>query len=217
MKTENSTIQFWDKTWARFLKHQGMIAPSGKLIQLLLPHVERNGTVLDLGCGEGRNTIYLSRVGFRAVGLDLSFKGIKVLRNNLFEEEVKALALAGDARQLPFKAGSFSGILAHNLFDHLDKEGFTSGMSEVFRILKKNGVLLMTLDTFPDDGPSKQFMIRDDGAKIFVSGPRKGLLIRSYHEEELRKLPEQGWEILKEELSPRKSKIILLRKISHSS
>ena len=217
MKTENSTLQFWDKTWGRFLKHQGMIAPSGKLIQLLLPYVERGGTVLDLGCGEGRNTIYLSRIGFRAVGLDLSFKGIKVLNNNLFEEEVKALTLAGDARKLPFKDGCFSGILAHNLFDHLDKEGFVSGMAEVYRILKKNGIILMTLDTFPDDVPSKQLLIRDDGAKIFISGPRKGLLIRSYHEDELQKLSEQGWEILKEELSPRKSKIILLRKISHSS
>lgn len=217
MKTENECRTFWDKTWSKFLKHQGMIAPSGKLVQLMIPYLERKGFVLDIGCGEGRNTIYLTRIGYRTVGLDLSTKGIKVLSNNLFEEELKASPLVGDARQLPFSAGAFSGVLAHNLFDHLDKAGFTMTMEEVFRVLAPNGVLLMTLDPLPDNIPENQTVLKDDGSRVFISGPRKGLLLRPFNKDDLKDIQAHGWEILKDELSPRKSKILLLRKKPQSS
>jgi len=218
MNTENevATRSFWNKTWGRFLRHHGMIAPSGKLIQLLIPFVERGSAVLDLGCGEGRNTIYLTRIGYRATGLDLSFKGVKVLANNLFEEELKAQCLVGDARELPFSSGMFAGVLAHNLFDYLDREGHQKAMAEAFRVLAPKGVLLMTMDAIPEGLTSKQVVIKDDGSCVFLTGPQKGMLMRPYQEGELHEAFNHGWEVLKEELSPRKSKIVLLRKVAHS-
>jgi SAM-dependent methyltransferase len=214
MKTEQETItrEFWDKTWKRFLRHQGMIAPSGKLIQLLLPYVQRGDSVLDLGCGEGRNTMYLSRIGYRGIGLDLSAKGVKVLINNLFEEEVKGFGIVGDARIMPFSSASFGGILAHNLFDHLDKTGFEQAVSESYRILKPGGVLLLTLDPLPSHFSPQQVIVKDDGAHFFTAGPNKGLLMRFCPDDEIKHLEALGWEILKDERSPRQSKILLLRK-----
>jgi len=211
-KSEISSRSYWDKTWARFLKHHGMIAPSAKLIQHMIPYVQRNGSILDLGCGEGRNTIYLSRIGYLGVGLDLSPKAVKVLANNLFEEEVKALCVVGDARNLPFRAEKFDGVLAHHIFDHLDENGFDQAIKNTFRILKKNGILLMTLDNFPKGMTDKNVSVLDDGAMVFVSGPYKGMLVRPYNERELRSLNEKGWKIIKDELTPRRSKIMLLQK-----
>ncbi|MBF0502482.1 MAG: class I SAM-dependent methyltransferase [Candidatus Riflebacteria bacterium] len=215
-ETETLTRTYWDRLWSRFLRHQGMIAPSGKLVQLLLPHVSRGGLVLDVGCGEGRNTIYPGRIGFRAVGLDLSRKAVKLLSNNLFEEEVRGAAILGDARRLPFSSASFHGVLAHNLFDHLDGNGFTDSMEEVWRILRPEGVLLMTLDPLPEGISEKETVRRDDGVCVFVSGSRKGMLIREVPENEIVDLANRGWNQLKDERTPRGSRILLLKKRGQS-
>jgi len=212
--TELLSRNFWDKAWSRFLRHQGIIAPSAKLIQHMVQLVPRNGLVLDLGCGEGRNTIYLSRIGFRGIGLDLSKKAVKVVDNNIFDEEVKASCLVGDARALPFGNASLDGVLAHHLFDHLDRSGLYAAFSECFRVLKPHAPLLMTFDTFETLHGSRHVITRDDGTISHVSGPQKGLLVRPLNEEDLAYLPEHGWEQLKNEKTPGGSRIAMFRKPS---
>ncbi len=203
---------YWEKTWNRFLKYHGMIAPSAKLVQHLFNHVPRNGNILDLGCGEGRNSLYLSQVGFNIVGIDLSFKAARVMKNNFFEEELKGLVITGDARHLPFLSDSIDGILSHHLFDHLDATGFMHALDEAFRVLKPEGVMLMTVDSFDEYEGDRNAVTRDDGSIVFVKGPYKGMLVRPYREDELALLPEKGWKILKDEITPRRSKILLLQK-----
>lgn len=203
---------FWDKAWSRFLKHQGIIAPSAKLIQHMVQLVPRSGLVLDLGCGEGRNTIYLSRIGFRGIGIDLSKKAIKVVGNNIFEEEVKATCLVGDARSLPFANSSLDGILAHHLFDHLDRNGLYAAFSECFRVLKPQAPLLITCDTFDTLRDSRHVVSRDDGSMEYIAGPQKGLLVRPLLDEDFAYLPAHGWEQLKNEKTPGGSRIALFRK-----
>lgn len=210
-KIEPSPRTYWEKTWARFLKHHGMIAPSAKLVQLMIPHVPRNGIVVDLGCGEGRNTLCLSRIGYRSIGIDLSFKAIKVLHNNLFEEEVKGLGLVADAVALPFATDSVHAVLAHHLFDHLDSDAFTKAIRETYRILSPKGILLMTMGTFREI-PDRQILKHADGTMVFKSGPQKGMLVRPYEDEDLARLSSCGWKVCREDLTPRNSKILMLEK-----
>ncbi len=213
LEFEANSRHYWDRTWSRFLRHQGMIAPSSKLVQQMIPHLRRNARVLDLGCGEGRNTIYLSRIGFQGVGLDLSRKAVKVLNNNLFEEEVRGQGMVGDARRLPLRTASFDGVLAHHLLDHLDGQGFAAAVAEVGRVLKPGGVLLLTMGNFAHLRGGREVTCRDDGSIVFTSGPNKGMLVRPFQDAALSELGRQGWQILKDELTPRGSKIMLLRRL----
>lgn len=209
---ENQARSYWDKTWNRFLKFHGMIAPSAKLVQHLFSYVPRNGIILDLGCGEGRNSLYLSQVGYNIVGLDLSYKAARVMRNNFFEEELKGLVITGDARNLPFASDSVDGILAHHLFDHLDRKSFSLAFDEAFRVLKGNGVMLLTMDSFSELTGDNSSVVRDDNSIVFIKGSRKGMLVRPYQEDELTVLEEKGWQIIKNEVTPKRSKILLVRK-----
>lgn len=216
-QSEETSRNFWNRRWNRLLKHHGMIAPSGKLIQLMIPWVARGRAVLDLGCGEGRNTIYLSRIGYRGIGLDLSFKGVKVLANNLFEEEVKAGCVVGDARRLSFPNNTFGGILAHNIFDYLCQKDFFLAMNEAYRVLIPGGVILFTIDPIPSKISDKQVVIKDDGTIVFIAGTNKGMVLRPFNRPDFQKTLQMGWEVLKEDETPRGAKIILLRKTIVSS
>lgn len=211
---ESQARTYWDKTWNRFLKYHGMIAPSAKLVQHLFGHVPRHGVVLDLGCGEGRNSLYLSQVGYNIIGLDLSFKAARVMKNNFFEEELKGLVLTGDARSLPLASESVDGILAHHLFDHLDRKSFFKAAEEAFRVLKPEGVMLLTMDSFSEMSGDNNAISTDDGSIIFVKGTRKGMLVRPFHEDEVAEMVDRGWETIKNEITPGRGKIMLLRKCS---
>jgi ubiquinone/menaquinone biosynthesis C-methylase UbiE len=209
---ESGARAYWNKTWNKFLKFQGMIAPSSKLVQHLCNVVPRNGFIIDLGCGEGRNSLYLQQVGYKILGVDLSEKAIRVMKNNFFEEDLRGLPIVCDARQLAIKSESVDGILAHHIFDHLDYKGFQLAIKESLRVLKVGGALLMTLDNFSSSALEKGAVLKDDGAIVFTEGPRKGMLVRPFKEEELNKLSISGWKVLKNELTPQKSKILLLEK-----
>ena len=211
-KIEIQARNFWNKTWSRFLKYHGMIAPSAKLVQHLFNYVPRKGTILDLGCGEGRNSLYLSQVGYSIIGLDLSFKAVRVMNNNFFEESLKGHAINADARKLPFKTSSIDGILAHHLFDHLDKKGLEAAFNEVYRILKPEGVMLFTMDSFSESLNEPGAISKDDGSIVFLKGSQKGMLVRPFKPEELATLPAHGWKIIKDELTPSGSKIMLIKK-----
>lgn len=211
-QTEVQARNFWEKTWGRFLKFHGMIAPSAKLVQHLFNHVRRNGLILDLGCGEGRNSLYLSQVGYNIIGVDLSFKAARVMKNNFFEESLKGLVLAGDARILPFKSDSVDAILGHHIFDHLDKKGLELALREAFRVLKSDGVMLITMDNFSELVSDPSTVVKDDGSIVVIKGPNKGMLVRPFEYSEIPTLSQMGWEILKSEETPSKSKIFLLKK-----
>lgn len=191
-----------------------MIAPSAKLVQHLVNNLPRNAKILDLGCGEGRNSLYLSQVGFNVVGLDLSFKAVSVMQNNFFEEKLKGSSITADARHLPIKNQSFDAILAHHLFDHLSYASTQKALDEAYRVLSPSGIMLMTLDTFQEvtETTPNDFESSNDGSIIFVKGNKKGMLIRPFKVADLNQLTEKGWLVLKNEETPNKSKILLLKK-----
>lgn len=213
-KVELQSKIYWERVWNKFSKLNALIAPSSKLIQHLVSNIHRNGVVLDLGCGEGRNSIYLSRIGFNVVAIDSSFEASKTTSSNFFEEELRGKALSGDARYLPFHNDSFDGILAHHILDHLTKVGFEHAVSELLRVLKPGGLLLMTMDAFVTSRSDKDTIVKDDGTVAYFRGPNKGKMVRPYVEEEIASLADKGWEIQKSELTPRRNKMLMLKKLS---
>lgn len=52
--------------------------------------------LLDLGCGEGRNTVYFAQHGFEVVGLDLSLPGLEKTRRYAEEVGVHVEAIHAD-------------------------------------------------------------------------------------------------------------------------
>lgn len=95
--------------------------------------------ILDIGCGTGKNIEELSKYG-EVWGLDKSLEAIKFCK----KRGLKNLKL-GNAEKTKFKSGSFDIITLLDVLEHTDDN---QTLQEMNRLLKKNGLLIITVPAF---------------------------------------------------------------------
>jgi SAM-dependent methyltransferase len=98
------------------------------------------GIILEIGCGEGNNAFYLSKLypSYKYVGIDYSFE--KVVYSKKINLELTLIA--GDGLSLPIKKKSIDRILIRDVLHHLDsfREELIYGALE---LLREDGVLMV--------------------------------------------------------------------------
>jgi len=140
------------------------------------------GLVLELGCGTGRVTLPLARAGIDVVGIDRSARmlaraitksrhySITKSRHHPITKSVRFVR--GDIRALPFRARSFSMVLApYGILQSLTKPSdLAATLASVARVVEPGGTL--GIDLVPDvprwhEYANKvQMRGRADGAKL---------------------------------------------------
>jgi ubiquinone/menaquinone biosynthesis C-methylase UbiE len=96
-------------------------------------------SVLDVGCGNGRNLVAAESAGHGCVGFDLSRAMLRTARGKGAWQLVQA-----DARAPPFADGSFDAVLAIAVVHHVETEdGRVAAMREIGRMLKPGGAALI--------------------------------------------------------------------------
>jgi len=95
----------------------------------------RNLSILDCGCGTGRNASLLSRYG-RVVGVELSAVGVEMARRNPMH------VVRGDITLAPFRSDAFDLATA---FDVLQFVADEVGVREMARVVRPGGILVLTL------------------------------------------------------------------------
>jgi SAM-dependent methyltransferase len=110
---------------------------------------ERVGRILELGGGQGRDTLYLAREGFDVTVLDYAKSGIDDIHRRATEAGLKGRvsALVHDIRTpLPFEGNSFDACFSHMLFCMALTTAELNALSaEVRRVLKPGGYHIYTV------------------------------------------------------------------------
>ena len=108
----------------------------------LVRHKGRPLRVLDIGCGYGRDTIYVAKsLGFRILGIDISENAIVLAREN----SVNALAKQAEFKVTDFRDinSYFDTILVSNLYHLLDPQGRRDLAAHTARLLAPEGTLFL--------------------------------------------------------------------------
>lgn len=123
----------------------------------------RTGRILDAGCGAGLPfTKYLSKF-FEVVGIDISDKQIELAKKNV----PNAVFYREDMTNLDFQDESFIGIIALYSIIHVPREEHKEIFENFYRMLKKDGLMLVCLHSKDDPG----FKIDDFfGEEMYWSG-----------------------------------------------
>lgn len=102
---------------------------------------KQGGKILDIGCGDGTGLLKLKKEGWETYGVEISDLAAKYAR------EKRGLAVfTGTVEDAEFDAEFFDGIVLSHVVEHLYNPKST--LTEVNRILKKNGILIICLPNF---------------------------------------------------------------------
>lgn len=92
-------------------------------------------SVLEVGCGAGRDGLLLSSAGLRYTGVDLSPVGVRLcLDQGLAAHEASAV-------QLPFADDSFDAAWTMSTLMHLPGDDIVRAVAELARVVRPGGVL----------------------------------------------------------------------------
>lgn len=109
-------------------------------------------TIIDIGCGTGRNALYLASMNFEVTAIDNSSKVLTKLKSKLkdVKSKIKINIKQADMAKLPFKNNSFDIAIAWRIF-HLGKKEFRkSAIKEMYRVLKPKGYAIVAVTDISD-------------------------------------------------------------------
>ncbi|BDP42211.1 hypothetical protein DAETH_21800 [Deinococcus aetherius] len=104
--------------------------------------------ILELGCGEGRDTRFLLSAGFdRVTALDISEQALAECR----KLPGSPRCLLHDLREpLPFADGTYEVVLASLCLHYFSWDITGAAMQEIWRVLKRGGLLLCRVNSTRD-------------------------------------------------------------------
>lgn len=108
--------------------------------------------VLDVGCGYGRDCIYLARRGFDVVGIDVSTEALKLAREWAESEGLNIGFISMDIIKNGFKDRCFEAVIMFNTFHFMLEKVRERTVSEIYRILRDGGVLVQAMFSRKEKG-----------------------------------------------------------------
>ena len=152
-----------------------------KRLKRLVP----GGTLLDLGCGEGRHAIAAARLGLRVTAIDYEPLALKRARRFARMKQVRGIIFRrADIFHLPFREGRFDIILDYGCLHHQRKRDWAAYRAGVLRILKPRGFYVLSVFSprFPMFGGSRRCWHIAQGAyrRCFTAKDIRGLFGRDF-------------------------------------
>ena len=144
--------------------------------QILRGRFDTRARVLDAGCGDGRNLIYLLQHGFVCYGVDEDATAIQMVRQtaarfapNLPPENFAVASID----RLPHEDGSMQAVLASAVLHFARDEAHWSAMvQEMWRVLASNGLLFARMASNigieSAVGPAGRVVRLPDGSDRFI-------------------------------------------------
>ncbi|MFW6040842.1 MAG: class I SAM-dependent DNA methyltransferase [Thermoplasmatota archaeon] len=119
-----------------------------KMLDRTLNMLPPKPRIIDIGCGDGRDTHYLFEKGADVVGIDLSRNMVRLARRKY----PNCTILHMDMRETIFPENTFHGAWASASIINLPKSYLSKVESEVYRIIEPGGIFAFSFKIGEDEG-----------------------------------------------------------------
>ena len=135
------SVQFFDHIASRWDLLKRDILGDFDLNEAVIQAMPRSDVVVDLGCGTGELVERLQSIAGHVIGVDSSSKMIELARNRVYPDKERVDLRLGELEHLPLKNDEADCAVVSMVLHHLaTPDRF---VSEVGRVMKKNGTLLI--------------------------------------------------------------------------
>ena len=117
--------------------------------------------VLDAGCGNGKNMIFMNNNHINTTGIDFSINLVNLCQDKLLN------VYESDVRSIPFRDNSFDHVISIAVIHHLSSEEHRkTAINEMLRVCKPGGKVLISIWAFEQDEDSTfKFTVGDNYVK----------------------------------------------------
>ncbi|MFD6548526.1 class I SAM-dependent methyltransferase [Streptomyces sp. NPDC058398] len=141
-------------------------------------------TMIDLGCGDGRNLPPFIRAGLHVTGVDASPTPVERAAARLRQNGLQGITVTADAVALPFPREAVDAVTCFDAFSHFVDP--VAALAEIQRVLRPGGQFMVNVFNTDDSECGM-------GEQLFGTTYRyRGTIFRFYQEDELRELL-TGW------------------------
>jgi SAM-dependent methyltransferase len=134
----------------------------------------RGSQILDAGCGDGKVSSELARIGFRVVGCDRSLRQVRLCKARAKRVGVSLDVCVASLTHLPFNTSSFETVCCLDVLEHVLE--FSRALQELCRVTSVGGALVLAVpgishylvyDRLLLKSPASQFLLQ----KLTNEGP----------------------------------------------
>ena len=189
--------QRWDAEYrAGRYENDGPLPFVDRIISILENRgIDGNGTGLYVGCGNGRNFVPLAESGIKILGIDISSEALHQIATS--HPSFAGTLVRGDLLAPPF-AGAFPFLIAIQVLQHGLWTDIEAYFAKAAQLISNGGYLFLRVNSISTEIAEPHARL-DDGKRggltiKYVSGPKAGLPIHFYSQEELAFLTAENFE-----------------------
>ena len=174
-------------TWLNWYKDRRV--QDGVVSFVTMLQSEEVRRILDFGCGTGRHTVYIAKLGFDVYGYDWSEPAIEIAQRELTRERLPAKLQVWDMTvlPLPYVDDFFDAVVVVRVLHHTYIETIKRIVSEIARITRGGGYLYLEAPSYeyavtqPETGSPEP----EPGTWVPLKGPEVGIPHHHFKRNEL--------------------------------
>lgn len=207
--------QLWEDLWAD-TDSEALFSRLGRFYGLksrVIDIFKDSGAVrvCDAACGYGAYSVALASNGFEVYSFDISPSAAMFTRAGLERYGLDSTRVrSADILSTGYPDAFLDGVVAGSVLDHMIVRDAERALSELCRITKPGGVILVSFDLADEDDLALPHELLPDGSTLYTSGRRRGMILHPYDEAGARRLLE-GFEIIYTEPDPREERIFAFK------
>lgn len=212
---KDTSHTYWESRWSQ--------TSAESLKEALHPYNQRKDEILDVlkahevrhicdaGCGFGAYSLLLASNGFEVEGFDLSESAVAVTKELLENYKIDTSGYrAASILQTGYQDGKFDAAIAYSVLDHMTVDDVKKGLTELSRIVRKDGLLVLAFDSLEEDDLELAHIVMPDGSLLYTQGKRTGMIFHPFKEQELSELLDNK-EILYRRTSTKGERVLVVR------
>ncbi|MFA6184354.1 MAG: class I SAM-dependent methyltransferase [Parcubacteria group bacterium] len=128
----------WEKAYQQKKFSINTINPS-KIVKKIAGDIPIKSKVLDLGCGNGRNSIYLAKKGFHVDAIDIADLDFMSHLEGEIQENISFIKKSVTDY---FEGNKYNIVIATRLFQYLNKNELHKMIDQIFESLNEGGIFV---------------------------------------------------------------------------